>query len=132
MKKFVLAVVATMLLSLSSFAATTLKANVTTTVTANGPVNHNITLSWTQSTSPNLVKNSVYRFVGTCASPTFTKLADITPVATTYIDQNVVSGTSYCYTVTATDNVSESNFSLPAVATVPGPAPVTGLSATGN
>jgi hypothetical protein len=61
-----------------------------------GPANR---INWTQSKSPNIVKNGIYRSL---EGGTKTLIATM-PAGTTYIDRNVVLNTTYHYSVTAID-----------------------------
>jgi cellulose 1,4-beta-cellobiosidase len=73
-----------------------------------------VKLAWTQSTSPNLTQNAVYRrtSTGTYGAP----LATFAP-ATTYTDARAPSG-SYCYAVSALTCSGEGVRSVEACATV--------------
>jgi fibronectin type 3 domain-containing protein len=54
-----------------------------------------INLSWTQSTSPNITENKIYRDGGLFATVSAT---------TSYSDSNTTKGTTYCYQVTAVNS----------------------------
>lgn len=86
-----------------------------------------VTLTWTQSASPGVTHNTVYR------GPTCTALAPLVkiPAATSYVDTTAPAG-SLCYVVTAWNAGGESAASAPATANVPVPPPLppTGLSVT--
>ena len=79
---------------------------------------HSVTLSWTASTSSNIVGYNVYRS-STSGGP----YAQIGFVGgTSYMDGNVSSGQTYFYTATAVDGSNrESPFAAQATATVPNP-----------
>src|SRR5262249_18726256 len=79
------------------------------------PQHGKIKLTWTQSTSPNITTNKVYRS-RTNGGP-YTLITSIT-ATTTYTDTGLVGGTTYYYVVTAVDsNGVESNYSNQASAT---------------
>ena len=67
---------------------------------AYGTESPSIKLTWTQSISPNIAFNSVYRSVNG-GKPALLYVTN-EPVVT-YIDTNVESGYKYCYSVTATN-----------------------------
>jgi cellulose 1,4-beta-cellobiosidase len=60
-----------------------------------------IKLTWTQSTSPNITNNKVYR--STTSGGPYTLVTSIA-AATTYTDTGLTSGTTYYYVVTAVDS----------------------------
>jgi hypothetical protein len=60
-----------------------------------------ISLSWTQSTSPSIVSNNVYRAIGT--GGTYGLLATVS-ATTSYTDSGTTKGTTYCYQVTAVNS----------------------------
>src|SRR5579864_168779 len=96
----------------------TSNAQVTTTTdTATGtgvaaPV-HSVALSWTASTSQNILGYNIYRSVYTTSCGAFTKINGNTlDAVTTYTDAAVTNGTNYCYATTAVDSThAESGFS---------------------
>lgn len=67
---------------------------------------HSVSLSWTASTSTDVSGYNVYRavYIGSCGA--FGKINTVLDSTTTYSDNTVTSGTSYCYAATA---VSTSN-----------------------
>lgn len=74
-----------------------------------------VTLAWTQSTSPNIVSNKVYR--ATVNGGPYTLVATLA-ATTTYANTGLTSGTTYYYVVTAVNNSSqESSYSNQASAT---------------
>jgi hypothetical protein len=106
---------------------------------------HSVTLSWTQSviptgatcpagggTSTAVTANSVYRATAAGGEGT-TPYAVLATPSTTYTDTTVTVGTTYFYTVTATNCAGSSPQSSEASATIPNPlvpnAP-TGFAAT--
>lgn len=87
-----------------------------------------VTLNWTQSSSPNLADNCIYR--GLVQGGPYVQIACTPSPVITYPDSTVVRGTVYYYVVTAVDNNSiESPFSNEIKAIVPGINPPTGLTA---
>jgi hypothetical protein len=67
-----------------------------------------INLSWTQSTTPGITQNKVYRST-TSGGPYM--LRSTLGAVTTYQDTGLTSGTSYYYVVTAVNSSGESSFS---------------------
>jgi hypothetical protein len=91
----------------------------------NGPTNPSVTLNWTQSTTPGITKNCIYR--GT-VSGTYSLPGTCIPAGTTFTDTTVVAGNSYFFAVTAQVGATESAYSAPAEAIVPAnPNAPTGL-----
>lgn len=82
-------------------------------------VNHTVSLSWTGSVSE-VAGYNVYR--STVSGGPYSAVNSSLVTTTSYQDQTVVSGTSYCYTVTAvgTDGV-ESGYTNEADVVVPNP-----------
>jgi len=63
---------------------------------------HTVTVNWIASTTPN-VRYNVYR--GPSNGPY--SLRNVAPISsTTYVDSGVVSGTQYCYVITAIDQTT--------------------------
>lgn len=60
-----------------------------------------VTLNWTQSTSPNLANNCIYR--GLTTGGPYTQLFCSASPSTQYVDSTVTRGTTYFYVVTAID-----------------------------
>jgi hypothetical protein len=86
-----------------------------------------VTLNWTQSTTPGITKNCIYR--GT-VSGTYSLPGTCIPAATTYTDTTAVPGSTYFYAVTAQVGAVESNYSVSAQAIIPAsPNAPTGLQA---
>lgn len=80
---------------------------------------HTVTLSWTASTSTNVVGYYVYR--GTVAGGPFTKVTSSPVPGTSYTDNAVQSGLTYFYVATAVDSGgNESGNSNQAQAVIPG------------
>ena|ERR1700687_1300127 len=92
---------------------------------------HGIKLTWTQSPSPNLTANTVYR--GTVSGGPYTQIWTGTPTIT-YNDPMTPSnqGTKACYVVTATaSGMLESQQSAESCSTFPTQtSPVTGTTST--
>jgi fibronectin type 3 domain-containing protein len=85
-------------------------------------VAHSATLTWSASTSPNILNYPVYRSLTTGGPYTQVAAVPITPPLT-YTDLTVLAGTTYFYVVTAKDANLESNNSNQATAVIP-PDPV--------
>jgi hypothetical protein len=82
----------------------------------NGPTQPSVTISYTQSTTPGITANCLYRSTtstpvlpGTCSSNAATTLTDSTPTA----------GTTYNYWVTAQVGATESAYAGPVSVPVP-------------
>ena len=72
-----------------------------TSLSASSPRKKQIALSWTQSSSPNITSNKVYR--GTVNGGPYSLVATIS-ATTSYTDAGLQSGTTYYYVVTAVNN----------------------------
>ena len=68
---------------------------------------HTATLKWTDTTNPTGTLYNVYRSVGNCSAPTFTKIATNIP-GFTYSDATILPQTGYCYQITAQSGATES------------------------
>lgn len=95
---------------------------------------HSVPLTWTQSVTPGITANKIYR--GTTLGGPYTVLFSSTSPITAFTDATVTGGVTYYYVVTAvcaTCNAQESAFSNEAKAVVPGdqPAPPGSLTVTG-
>jgi HYDIN/CFA65/VesB family protein/uncharacterized protein DUF1573 len=100
-------------------------ATTTDTATATGvltPV-HSVALSWTASTSPNILGFNIYRAVYITSCGGFAKINGSTLNAvTTYTDSAVSDGTNYCYATTAVDSSNaESGYSNIVIVQIPPP-----------
>jgi hypothetical protein len=74
------------------------------------PTGHEAILTWTASTTPNIIGGNVYRSE-TDGGP-YTKINSTLVVGTRYVDQTVVAGHTYYYVVTAVAvNEMESDYS---------------------
>lgn len=82
-------------------------------------VQHSVDLSWSVSTSPNIVGYNVYR--GQAVSGPFSKISTGGPVASAfYTDASVTNGTTYYYVATVVDGSGrESAHSNQAQAAIP-------------
>jgi len=69
-----------------------------TGLTANPNKPRRLTLHWTQSVTPGVIQNGIYRRTQT---GTYPPSPTIIPANTAYQDGSVTSGTTYCYVVTA-------------------------------
>jgi fibronectin type 3 domain-containing protein len=79
-----------------------------TGLTAAGPGNQrgSVKLQWTQSTTPGVTKNNIYRRT---SAGSYLPTPTVTLSATTaYLDAGLTSRTTYCYVVTAVNGSSES------------------------
>jgi hypothetical protein len=84
------------------------------------PLPHSVSLSWTASTSPNIVGYNLYR-TGAAAGP-YTQLNASPIAASSYVDTKVTAGQTYFYVATAVDgNSNQSDYSNQATATTPTP-----------
>jgi hypothetical protein len=96
---------------------------------------HSITIAWTDTLNPSGVTYNVYRLVGTCPTtaptttpPTGFTLLQSANTGTTFMDSAVLTGTTYCYIVTAVVAGSESAPSNDAQGTEPTSFPPTMLT----
>lgn len=85
-----------------------------------GLVAHTVSLSWTASTSSNVVGYNVYR--GTVSGGPYTKLTTSRVTGVAYTDAAVQAGQTYYYVTTAVDSSgNESAYSNQAQAVIPSP-----------
>lgn len=102
------------------------------TTAPTSPGNHQVQLTWTQSTGTGITGNNVYWYTltsGSCVTTgPFTSLFNSATPITTYTELNVSAGT-YCYAVTAVAGSVESPYSAPAQAVVTDVLTVSGLTA---
>ncbi len=83
-------------------------------------VPHSVALTWTASTSANVVGYNVYR--GAASAGPFTKVTSLPVAGTGYTDYGVQAGQTYYYVATAVDSAgNESVYSNPAQAVIPTP-----------
>jgi len=88
----------------------------------NGPSKPSVALSWTQSTTPGVTINNVYRCTqsGTTAcTPAPPSIFTSTAPITSYTDNSVNASTNYYYAVTATVGSTESAYSNVVEAAIP-------------
>jgi len=73
---------------------------------SSGPPKGGVTLKWTQSTSPGVTQNNIYRrtSTGSYSSIPTVKIN----AATSYVDSKLSSGSNYCYLVSAVSSGGES------------------------
>jgi hypothetical protein len=88
-----------------------------TCLTGSG-IAHSVSLTWTASTSPNVTAYKVYR--GAVSGGPYSLVSSL-GATTSFTDNNVASGQTYYYVVTASDSSSESSYSNQAQAVVPVP-----------
>jgi hypothetical protein len=80
--------------------------------TGTPPPIHSVFLSWSASTSPNIIGYNIYR--GTASSGPYAQINSSLNASTTYTDNSVVDGQTYYYVTTAVDsNNQESVYSSP-------------------
>jgi hypothetical protein len=87
-------------------------------LTGTGTVAHSVTLNWNASTSSNVTGYKVYR--GTTSGGPYALLSAPGKV-TSATDNNVTSGATYYYVVTAVSSSAESSYSNQAKAVIPVP-----------
>ncbi|MGE5059094.1 MAG: fibronectin type III domain-containing protein [Betaproteobacteria bacterium] len=73
---------------------------------SSGPPKGGVTFSWTQSTTPGVTQNYIYRRTNPGSYPS-TPTIKVT-ATTAYVDTKLKSGTTYCYEVTAVSSGGES------------------------
>lgn len=93
---------------------------------------HQVILNWTPPTvtgSSPLTGFNIYR--GTTMGGPYTRIAQVSATQTSYTDNNVTSGVTYYYVVTATNSTDESANSNEAKAVIPqAPGPPGSVTAT--
>lgn len=91
-----------------------------TATAVSAPLSHSVALSWTPSTSQNVIGYNVYRATG--SGGPYAKVNGALIAATAFVDSYVASGQSYYYVATAVDTSnSESAYSTQATGVVPTP-----------
>jgi fibronectin type 3 domain-containing protein len=88
----------------------------------NGPTQPSAQLSWTQSTTPGITSNHVYRCTqtgSTACVPAPPSIFDSTAAITSYTDSTVQASATYVYAVTASVGTTESPYSNAATAVIP-------------
>jgi fibronectin type 3 domain-containing protein len=79
-------------------------------------------LSWVASTSQDVTSYNVYRAAfGPTSCDSYTDIGSTSNSITTYTDNVVTDGTTYCYAATAVDPNGESAYSNIVQATIPPP-----------
>jgi len=120
-----LAIIAIILVAVLSQAQ--VNAKIQKKVNPDTPTQHQVALSWTQSTTPGITSNNVYR--GTTSGGPYSLIYGSTTPITAYTDTSVVGGDTYYYVVTALIGSEESGYSNQYQANVPvAPASPTGLT----
>jgi hypothetical protein len=87
-----------------------LTSPTTETLTGTGTAapTHSVDLSWTASTSTDVVGYNVYRALySNSACGAFSKINPVLTTATLYTDSTVANSTAYCYATTAVDTSNE-------------------------
>jgi fibronectin type 3 domain-containing protein len=106
-----------------------LAAKVQRKVIPDSPTQHQVALTWTQSTTAGVTGNNVYRGAAS-GGPYSLIYGSATPI-TAYTDTSVTGGSTYYYVVTAFIGSEESAYSNQFQATIPvAPAAPTGLTGT--
>jgi fibronectin type 3 domain-containing protein len=84
------------------------------------PAQHSVSLSWTASTSQNVIGYNIYR--GVQSGGPYSKINSVLNASTVYTDTTVVDGQTYYYVTTAVDSSNqESAYSNQAQAVIPPP-----------
>ena len=92
----------------------------TLTGTGTPPPKHSVNLSWTASTSQNIIGYNIYRSV--TSGKQYSKINSVLDASTLYTDTTVVDGTTYYYVTTAVNSTNEeSAYSNQATAVIPPP-----------
>jgi hypothetical protein len=86
-------------------------------LTGTGTVAHSVSLNWNASTSSGVTGYKVYR--GTTSGGPYSLLSNVSAASLT--DNNVASGQTYYYVVTAVSSSAESSYSNQAQAIIPVP-----------
>ena len=99
-------------LSITSNAQSTTTTEALTGTGTAAPT-HSVNLSWTASTTTDVVSYNVYRAVySNSACGAFSKINPVPNTTTLYSDNTVASSTAYCYATTAVDSSNvESTYS---------------------
>jgi hypothetical protein len=87
-------------------------------LTGTGSVAHSVSLNWNASVSPGVTGYKVYR--GSVSGGPYTLLTSL-GASTNFTDNNVQSGQTYYYVVTAVSSGGESSYSNQALAIIPVP-----------
>jgi hypothetical protein len=106
----------------ASFASNASNSPTMTTLTGTGmpvPV-HTVQLSWNASGTEGVTSYNVYRAVfGSSSCGSYSTIGSTSGSVTTYTDNEVTDGTTYCYATTAVDSNGESAYSNIAQAIIP-------------
>ncbi|MFY9673720.1 MAG: choice-of-anchor D domain-containing protein, partial [Terriglobales bacterium] len=108
----------------ASFASNASNSPTSSTLTGTGtsqPV-HTVQLTWVASGTEGITSYNVYRAVyGGSVCGSYSNIGSTSPSVTTFTDNNVTDGTTYCYATTAVDPSGESGYSNIAQAQIPAP-----------
>jgi hypothetical protein len=107
----------------ASFASTATNTPTASALSGTGtpaPV-HSVSLSWTASTTSGITSYNVYRAVFGTKCGTYSNIGSTASTVTTYTDNVVTDGTTYCYATTAVDANGESGYSNITQAVIPPP-----------
>ena len=108
--------------STASFASTAVNTPNTASLSGTGtaaPI-HSVNLSWKASTTSGLSSYNVYRAVVTSsACGSYSNVGSTASSVTTFTDNLVTDGTTYCYATTAVDAEGESGYSNIVEAVIP-------------
>jgi hypothetical protein len=105
-----------------SFASNASNSPTIETFTGTGapPPTHSVNLSWTASTSQNIIGYNIYR--GVKSGGPYSKINSVLNASTVYTDTTVTDGTTYYYVTTAVNsNNEESAYSNQTTAVIPPP-----------
>lgn len=93
--------------ALATFAsnASDSSANANLAGTGVAATSHSVSLSWDASSSPNVVSYNIYRAAYTTACGSFSKIGS--SANTSYLDNSVMNGQSYCYEATSVNSSDE-------------------------
>jgi fibronectin type 3 domain-containing protein len=81
---------------------------------------HTVQLSWNASGTEGVTSYNVYRAVfGSSSCGSYSTIGSTSGSVTTYTDNEVTDGTTYCYATTAVDSNGESAYSNIAQAIIP-------------
>jgi hypothetical protein len=84
-----------------------------------GPTQPSVSLSWTQSNTPGVTANCVYRSTGAGTTPAPPAIFCSTTPVTSYIDNGVTANTTYVYAATAKIGSTEGAYSNDVTAAIP-------------
>jgi Abnormal spindle-like microcephaly-assoc'd, ASPM-SPD-2-Hydin/Cep192 domain 4/HYDIN/CFA65/VesB-like, Ig-like domain len=82
---------------------------------------HSVQLTWIASATGDVTSYNVYRAVFSSSCGTYSNIGATVAPTTTFTDNNVTDGTTYCYATTAVDPSGESVYSNIAQAQIPAP-----------